>query len=86
MNDYKKRKLLKVKPQPEVLDFEEYMFESLQSFNNSQGKAHSMFSVLNLKPEVSPSIAFFSYIYSVHAYLYQIYVSNKLVMVNCEIL
>ena len=27
---------------------------------------------------------FFSYIYSIHAYLYQILVSNKLFMVNCE--
>ena len=27
---------------------------------------------------------FLSYIYSVHAYLYQIRVSNKIFMVNCE--
>ena len=35
------------------------MFDSLQSFNNSQVKAHSMFSVSNLQPEGPPSIAFF---------------------------
>ena len=36
LNKYKKKKLLKVKPQAEVLAFGVYMFESLQSFNNSQ--------------------------------------------------
>ena len=35
---YKKKKLLKVKSQVEVLAFGGYMFESLQSFNNSQAK------------------------------------------------
>ena len=38
LNKYKKKKLLKVKPQAEVLAFGAYMFESLQSFNNSQVK------------------------------------------------
>ena len=37
-----------------------------------------------LKSEVSPSIAIFSCIYSIHAYLYKIPVSNKGFMVNCE--
>ena len=46
---YKKKKLLKVKPQAELLAFGAYMFESLQSFNNSQVKAHSMFSMSNLQ-------------------------------------
>ena len=41
--------LLKVKPQAEVLTFGVYMFESLQSFNNSQVKAHFMFSMSNLQ-------------------------------------
>ena len=49
LNKYKKKKLLKVKPQAEVLAFGAYMFESLQSFNNSQVKAHSMFSMSNLQ-------------------------------------
>ena len=35
---YKEKKLLKVKSQVEVLAFGGYMFESLQSFNNSQAK------------------------------------------------
>ena len=34
----KQKKLLKVKSQVEVLAFGAYMFESLQSFNNSQVK------------------------------------------------
>ena len=49
LNKYKKKKLLKVKPQAEVLAFGAYMFESLQSFNNSQVEAHSMFSMSNLQ-------------------------------------
>ena len=40
---------MKVKPQAEVLAFGAYMFESLQSFNDSQGKAHSVFSISNLQ-------------------------------------
>ena len=45
------KKLLKVKPQAEVLAFGAYVFESLQSFNNSlsQVKAHSMFPMSNLQ-------------------------------------
>ena len=43
------KKLLKVKPQAEVLTFGGYMFESLQNLNNSQVKAHSMFSMSNLQ-------------------------------------
>ena len=46
---YKKKKLFKAKPQVEVLVFGAYMFESLQSFNNSQVKAHSMFSMPKLQ-------------------------------------
>ena len=49
LNKYKKKKLLKVKPQAEVLAFGAYMFESLQSFNNSQDEAHSMCSMSNLQ-------------------------------------
>ena len=49
LNKYKKKKLLKVKPQAEVLAFGAYMFESLQSFNNSQVEAHCMFSMSNLQ-------------------------------------
>ena len=51
MNKYKKKKLLKVKPQAEVPAFGAYVFESLQrqSFNNSQVEAHSMFSMSNLQ-------------------------------------
>ena len=45
----RKKKLLKVQFQVEVLAFVGYMFESLQSFNNSQVKAHSTFSMLNLE-------------------------------------
>ena len=37
-----------------------------------------------LQSEVSPSVTIFSYIYSIHAYLYKIPVSNKHFMVNCE--
>ena len=44
-----KKKLLKVKPQTEVLAFGAYMFQSLQCFTNSQVKAHSMFSMSNLQ-------------------------------------
>ena len=49
LNKYKKKKLLKVKPQAEVLAFGSYMFESLQSFNNSQVEAHSICSMSNLQ-------------------------------------
>ena len=35
INVYKKKKLLKLKSQAEVLAFGAYMFDSLQSFNNS---------------------------------------------------
>ena len=35
-------KIVEVKPQAEVLAFGAYMFESLQSFNNSQVKAYCM--------------------------------------------
>ena len=51
LNKYKKKKVIegKVKPQAEVLAFGAYIFESLQSFNNSQVKAHSMFSLSNLQ-------------------------------------
>ena len=49
LNKYKKKKLLKVKPQAEVLAFGAFMFESLESFNNSQVGAHSMCSVSNLQ-------------------------------------
>ena len=49
LNKYKKKKLLKVKPQAEVLAFGAYMFESLQSFNNSQVEAHSICSMSNLQ-------------------------------------
>ena len=49
LNKYKKKNLLKVKPQAEVLAFGAYMFESLQSFNNSQVEAHSMVSMSNLQ-------------------------------------
>ena len=45
---YEKKRLLKVKPQAEVFAFGVYMFKSLQSFNNSQVKAHSMLSMSNL--------------------------------------
>ena len=38
-----------MKPQAEILAFGAYMLESLQSFNNSQVKAHSMFSMSNLQ-------------------------------------
>ena len=38
-----------MKPQAEVLAFGAYMFDSLQSFNNFQVKAHSMFSITNLQ-------------------------------------
>ena len=34
-----------MRPHGEVLAFGAYMFESLQSFNNSQVKAHSMFDI-----------------------------------------
>ena len=49
LNKYKKKKLLKAKLQAEVLAFGACMFESLQSFNNSQVKAHSIFSMSNLQ-------------------------------------
>ena len=49
LNKYKKKKLSKAKSQVKVLAFVGYMFESLQSFNNSQVKAHSTFSMLNLE-------------------------------------
>ena len=49
LNKYKKKKLLKVKPQAEVLAFGANMFESLQSFSNSQVKAHFMLSISNLQ-------------------------------------
>ena len=39
---------MKAKPQAKVLVFGAYMFDSLQSFNNFQVKAHSMFSITNL--------------------------------------
>ena len=99
LNKHNKKKLLKVKPQAEVLAFGAYMFESLQSFNNnSQVEAHSMCSMSNLQPtfvisrtytlqnqvlqpEVSLSMTFFSYIYPIHAYLYQIRVSNNVFLV-----
>ena len=45
----RKKKLLKVKSKVEVLAFGAYMFESLQSFSNSQVKAHSMCSMSNLQ-------------------------------------
>ena len=38
-----------MKPQAQVLAFGAYVFESLQSFNNSQVKAHSMISMSNLR-------------------------------------
>ena len=38
-----------MKRQAEVLAFGAYMFESLQSFNNSQVEAHSLCSVSNLQ-------------------------------------
>ena len=49
LNKYKKKKLLKVQRQAEVLAFGAFMFESLESFNNSQVEAHSMCSVSNLQ-------------------------------------
>ena len=48
LDKYKKKKLLKVKPEAEVLAFGAYMFESLHSFNNSQVKAHTIFSMSKL--------------------------------------
>ena len=44
-------RLLLVESQAEVLAFAfgAYMFESLESFNNSQVKAHSMFFMSKLK-------------------------------------
>ena len=44
-----RKKLLRMKPQAEVLAFGAYMFESLQSFYNSLIKVHSMFSMSNLQ-------------------------------------
>ena len=38
LNKYKKQKLLTVKSQVEVFALGAYLFESLQSFNNSQVK------------------------------------------------
>ena len=49
LNKYKKKKLLMVKSQVEVLAFGAYIFESLQSFNNPQVKADSMISMANLQ-------------------------------------
>ena len=42
---YKEKKLLKVKSQVEVLAFGGYMFESLQSFNNSQANLLHVISI-----------------------------------------
>ena len=81
LNKYKKKKLMKVKPQAEVLAFGAYKFESLQSLPN-----HRTYTLQKqvLQPEVSASTTFFSYIYSIDAYFYLIRLSDKLFGVNYE--
>ena len=81
LNKYKKKKLMKVKPQAEVLAFGAYKFESLQSLPNY--RTYTLQKHV-LQPEVSASITFFSYIYSIDAYFYLIRVSDKLFGVNYE--
>ena len=44
-----RKKLLKVKSQVEVIAFGAFMFQSLRSFNNSQVKTYSMFSMSSLQ-------------------------------------
>ena len=53
-----------MKPQAEVLTFGAYMFESLQNFNNSQVKAHSMFSMSNLQVFAIHHKKLFTYIHT----------------------
>ena len=79
LNKYKKKKLMKVKPQAEVLAFGAYKFESLQSLPNY--RTYTLQKQV-LQAEVSASITFFSYIYSIDAYFYLIRVSDKLFALN----
>ena len=72
---------MKVKPQAEVLAFGADKFESLQSLPNY--RTYTLQKHV-LQPEVSASITFFSYIYSIDAYFYLIRVSDKLFAVNYE--